>query len=491
MKRRLDPAKWLYSVFGFLMLPYCSWSIENGLARTPPMGWNSWNHFKGAITEAKFKAIADAFVSSGLKDAGYNYLVIDDGWMEAERDVNANLIPVASKFPNGMKTLGDYAHTQGLKFGIYACPTKTTCMRRAGSFDHEIQDAKAFALWGVDFLKYDWCGVQSGEDANGGVPVPEVMRRYVSMRNALQATKRPILYGLCEKGQGTRGIEPGSWQDTVGNMWRIGYDIHPDWTSILSHIDEDASLSQLARPGGWNDPDMMEVGNFPSQAENRAHFSLWCILAAPLIMGNDPSTMTDSIKAILANKEAIAVDQDSLGMQGVRIKGKGALEVWVKTLKNQEKAVVLFNRTAAAAKISVLWTDSLIKWEANAKVDVRDLWLHQDSLTVSQGLSAYVPAHDVAMFRLRNRAVSTAFASKSWRQVIKTQGRNGGLDFFMPTDANTGKAELIDLQGHLVFGMKVSRGWNTIQLKASSSAIYLFRVSYANKIITRPVYIED
>lgn len=454
-------------------------ALEDGIARTPPMGWNSWNHFGGSITEAKFKAIADAFVSSGLKDAGYRYLVVDDEWMEATRDANANLIPVASKFPNGMKALGDYAHAKGLMFGIYACPTKTTCAHRAGSFDHETQDAGAFAAWGVDYLKYDWCGVQSGEDANGGVAVPEVMRRYVAMRDAIRATKRPVLYALCEKGQGTRGIKPGSWQDTVGHMWRIGYDIGGNWASITGHIDEDASLAKYAKPGGWNDPDMMEVGNGPSDAENRAHFSAWCILAAPLILGNDPSTMSDTVKAILTNKEAIAVDQDSLGAQGIRIKGAGGLEVWVKELKNRDKAVLFLNRTGAAAAIAVKWTDSLIGWDANAKVDVRNLWKHTDSLGVPGGMTLTVPSHDAAMLRIR-KADAVGIAAADLKLPEATVVRvDGGLSLFLPWNGNAGHAtlSLSDMQGKTVLTMPVHGGWNPMPSAEVPAGIYILRIS--------------
>lgn len=413
-------------------------ALRDGQALTPPMGWNSWNHFRGGLTEAKFKAIANAFVSTGLRDAGYKYLVIDDGWLEAGRDAGEGLITVAKNFPSGMKALGDYAHDRGLKFGIYACPTKTTCMRRMGSFGHEAQDAKLFASFGVDFLKYDWCGVQSGEDT-AGVTVAEVKRRYVAMRDALKATGRPIVYSMSEKGQGTKGIEPGTWSDTVAHMWRIGYDIHENWASVLSHANENADLSQYASPGGWNDPDMLEVGNGDlTVGENRAHFSLWCIQAAPLILGNDPSAMTDAIKAILVNREAIAIDQDSLGIQGRRIRGKGALEVWVKPLKGGEKAVLLFNATAADASIEVRWNDSLMGWKADALADVRDIWNAKDIKGAKGGYAATVPSHDAVLLRIRN-ASATGLLKSGWfkclgRQVL-SRDANGRSDWNRRTPA--------------------------------------------------------
>ena len=394
--------RFIFILLGMAFLAAPVSALRDGQALTPPMGWNSWNHFHGGLTEAKFKAIADAFVSTGLRDAGYKYLVIDDGWLEAGRDAGGGLITVAKNFPSGMKTLGDYAHARGLKFGIYSCPTKTTCMRRMGSFGHEAQDAKLFAGFGVDFLKYDWCGVQSGEDAEG-VTVAEVKRRYAAMRDALKATGRPIVYSMSEKGQGTKGVEPGTWSDTVAHMWRIGYDIHENWASVLSHANENADLQQYAGPGGWNDPDMLEVGNGDlTVAENRAHFSLWCIQAAPLILGNDPSAMTDPIKAILVNREAIAVDQDSLGIQGRRIRGKGVLEVWVKALKGGDRAVLLFNATAAAASMEVRWNDSLMGWKADAAADVRDIWNSKDIKAAKGGYAATVPSHDAVLLRIRN-----------------------------------------------------------------------------------------
>lgn len=417
-------------------------ALRDGQALTPPMGWNSWNHFHGNLTEAKFKAIADAFVATGLRDAGYRYLVIDDGWLEAGRDAGGGLITVAKNFPSGMKPLGDYAHARGLKFGIYACPTKTTCMRRMGSFGHEADDARLFASFGVDFLKYDWCGVQSGEDA-AGVTAAEVKRRYSAMRDALKATGRPVVYSMSEKGQGTKGVEPGTWSDTVAHMWRIGYDIHETWASVLSHANENADLSQYSAPGGWNDPDMLEVGNGDlTVGENRAHFSLWCIQAAPLILGNDPSAMSDSIKAILINREAIAIDQDSLGIQGRRIRGKGALEVWVKALKGGEKGVLLFNATAAAASIEVKWNDSLMGWKSDASADVRDIWNGKDIKGAKGGYAATVPSHDAVLLRIRNAGVTgLGFAAgiRGEKAPARTRDAKGRSDRELRTPAFRGR----------------------------------------------------
>jgi alpha-galactosidase len=457
-------------------------ALKDTLALTPPMGWNSWNHFGGGLTEAKFKAIADAFVSEGLRDAGYKYLVIDDAWMEAKRDADSGLVTVTSKFPSGIKSLGDYVHGKGLKLGIYACPTRTTCQRRAGSFNHEAQDARLFASWGVDFLKYDWCGVQSGEDAEG-LSVAEVQRRFAAMRNALRASGRPIVYSLSEKTQGTRGVVAGSWSDTVGHMWRIGGDIHDTWASVAAHADQNAGLSKYSGPGGWNDPDMLEVGNGGlTDAENRLHFSFWCIQAAPLILGNDPSAMTSAVKAILTNKEAIAVDQDSLGVQGQRIAGKGTLEVWVKALKNGEKAVLLANLTDAEASISVKWNDSLIRWGADASVDVRDLWAHQDHAAVASGWTAKVPSHDGVLIRLHNRKAASARSPKPG-SILLAGAAQGGFRLFLPPGMQAGPAELTDARGRGLARMELRPGWNALPLDRLPRGLCFLRLGGTDALL--------
>ncbi len=469
--------------------PACA--LKDRQALTPPMGWNSWNHFGAGLTEAKFKAIADAFVTTGLKDAGYSFLVIDDGWMQSARDAAGNLVPVPSKYPNGLQALGDYVHAKGLKFGIYECPTKTTCERLPGSFGHEAQDARAFASWGADFLKYDWCGVQSGEDAQG-LTVAQVQGRFATMRDALKATSRPFIYAMSEKGQGTKGVVPGTWSDSVAHMWRIGHDIGPNWGSVTGHADENAGLAKYAGPGGWNDPDMLEVGNGTlTTPENRTHFSLWCIQAAPLILGNDPSSMTDVVKAILTNKEAIAIDQDSLGIQGERIKGKGALEVWVKGLKNGDKGVLLVNRTATAGSISVQWNDSLIKWSANAAADVRDIWNGKDYPGAAKGFSAQVASHDAVLIRVHNpnatgiRSRNQPAGEQPLGKVIA--GRDGQPGFYL-AGGSPGNAEVTDVRGNAVLRFPVAAGWNRVPA-ALAPGTYSIRVTGTPAGISRRFFV--
>jgi alpha-galactosidase len=395
-------ARWEATLIAFatLLIASSSGALQNGLARTPPMGWNSYNKFGGNVTEAQVKAIADAFVSQGLKAAGYEFIVVDYCWAQQSRDAAGHMVPVASKFPSGMASLGDYIHSKGLKFGMYQSPTKVTCCGEPGSYQHEQADAQQFASWGVDYVKYDWCGVQSGE--NGHVTKDDVIGRYTAMRDAIAATARPMVYAMCEKGQGAK-VQPATWSEPVGNMWRTGNDIAASWARVLTSFDVDTTLAQYAKPGGWNDPDMLEVGNGSlTEAENRAHFSLWSIVAAPLMLGNDPSNMTSSVKAILTNAEVIAVDQDPLGKQGQRVAMSGQTEVWSKPMQDGSVAVVLFNRGSTPLSVSINWSTIGV----NGRSLVRDLWAHDDKGSFDSGFASMVAGHDVVMIRVYPPGVS-------------------------------------------------------------------------------------
>ncbi len=468
----------------FLSMTWNAWSLNDTIARTPPMGWNSWNLFGSNITEAKVKAVADAFVTSGLKDAGYKYIVVDDCWSNATRDASGTLVAQSSKFPSGMKSLADYVHGNGLKFGMYATANPVTCCFEAGSYTYETKDAQTFAGWGVDYLKYDWCGVQSGED-NTNITAQQIIARYVTMRQALRATGRPIVFALCEKGQKSN-LQPATWSDTVGHMWRIRTDIGATWASIFEQVDLDATLAGYAGPSkGWNDPDMLEVGNGSlTDNQNKAHFSMWCIMAAPLILGNDPSTMPAAVKSIVTNTEVIAIDQDSLGMQGIKIRDDGDHEVWVKPLKNGDKAVVLLNRNAStAATITVNWTDSLIKWPSTTKVKVRDLWALKDSLNVTSGYSASVPAYSLVMLRLSNGSTGTVdrhagmLSAGSFDVQIKKTLQ--GLNIYVPNRAK-GRAEISDILGRKIHEYAVQGGWNLLPADVLPSGVYFVRVTSIN-----------
>ncbi len=301
------------------------------LARTPPMGWNSWNKFGCNVSETLIKQMADELVSSGMKDAGYEYIVIDDCWQIA-RDENGEIVPDKDRFPHGMKYVADYVHSLGLKFGIYSSAGTVTCQRRPGGFGHEYQDARSYAKYGVDYLKYDWCGSGS-QDAKSS---------YTNMRDALHTAGRPIVFSICEWGSS----KPWEWAGDVGNLWRTTGDISDNWNSMIDIFSRQRDLARYAGPGKWNDPDMLEVGNGGmTNEEYRTHFSLWCMLASPLMAGNDLQKMTPETKETLLNKEMIAIDQDSLGRQATCYRDNSDYQIWVKALSNNEKAICLLNKS--------------------------------------------------------------------------------------------------------------------------------------------------
>jgi alpha-galactosidase len=363
---------------------------DNGLALTPPMGWNSWNKFGCNVSEDLIRGMADAMVSSGMKDAGYQYVVIDDCW-QVSRDANGNIVVDAQRFPSGMKALADYIHAKGLKFGIYSDAGTQTCAGRPGGQGHEYQDALQYAAWGVDYLKYDWC--HTGK-ANAEAT-------YAIMHDALKTAGRPIVFSLCEWGT----HQPWLWAKDVGNLWRTTGDISDCWSckkdqlGFVQIVDLQDGLEIYTGPGHWNDPDMLEVGNGGMNAtEYRSHFSFWCLLASPLIAGNDLKNMTPEIKEILTNPEVIAVNQDALGMQGRRVRKSGDSDVWARQLKDGSRAVVLFNRGAAEAEISVSWEE--LGYPAHLSAGVRDLWLKKDLGKFTGTFSAKVASHGVVMVKV-------------------------------------------------------------------------------------------
>ena len=357
----------------------------NGLAKTPPMGWNSWNKFAGRVDDAAVRSMADAMATNGMKDAGYQYINIDDTW-EASRDPQGN-ITTNKKFPD-MKALADYVHSKGLKIGIYSSPGPNTCAGYEGSYGHEEQDARTYAAWGIDYLKYDWCG------ARNIYTDQEMQAVYQEMGEALLKSGRPILYSLCQYGRD----DVWKWGPEVGgNAWRTTGDIRDTWDSMTKIGFSQAELAVWAAPGHWNDPDMLEIGNGGmTDDEYRTHMSLWSILAAPLLAGNDLRNMTPTILEILINREVIAVDQDKDGKQGRRIAKSGDQEVWVRPLSGGAQAIGLFNRGDAPAKITAKWSDLGLKAHAHA----RDLWAHSDLKLDGEEYSVTVPAHGVVMLRI-------------------------------------------------------------------------------------------
>jgi len=358
------------------------------------MGWNSWNKFACNVNEALVRGAADAMVSSGMRDTGYVYVVIDDCW-QGKRDASGNIEADAVKFPSGIKALADYIHGKGLKFGIYSDAGTKTCGGFPGSRGHEFQDAARYAAWGVDYLKYDWCNTDS-QDAQSS---------YLTMSQALQATGRPIVFSMCEWGN----AKPWLWARNIGNLWRTTGDIADQWDGmhtngysmgLLKIVDMQADLAPYAGPGHWNDPDMLEVGNGGmTDSEYRAHFSLWAMMAAPLIAGNDLANMTAPTKAILMNKDVIAVDQDPLGAAGTRVWKDGDAEVWARPLKGGGRAVVLLNRGTEARNIQVTWEQ--LNYPAGLTAKLRDLWQHKDLAPARGSAGAVVAGHAVVMLTIR------------------------------------------------------------------------------------------
>jgi alpha-galactosidase len=361
-------------------------------AATPPMGWNSWNHFAEKIDDATVRAQADAMVTSGMSDAGYVYVNIDDTW-EGERDAQG-IIHSNDKFP-AMKALADYVHAKGLKLGIYSSPGPKTCAQYEGSFGHEEQDARTYAQWGIDYLKYDLCGLR---DMIKQAASPEAGHKimvdaYIKMRDALRKTGRPIVYSLCQYGDDA----VWRWGASVGgNLWRTTGDITDRYARMAEIGFGQAGLSKFAGPGHWNDPDMLEVGNGGMNPEEyRTHMSLWAILAAPLLAGNDLTQMTPETIALLTNREVIAIDQDPAGIQGDRVSLEGPMEIWARPLADGSKAIGLFNRFPQPMQMRV----DFHQLGYNAPAKVRDVWQGRE-LGRLQDYIARVPGHGVVLLRV-------------------------------------------------------------------------------------------
>jgi alpha-galactosidase len=377
----------------------------DGLALTPPMGWNSWNKFQCDVNEELIRQTADAMVTNGMKDAGYQYVNIDDCW-QGGRDAQGFIHPDASRFPSGIKALADYVHGKGLKLGIYSDVGNQTCGGRPGSRGHEYQDALTYAAWGIDYLKYDWCNAEDLK-AQGA---------YATMRDALHAAGRPMVFSLCEWGQN----QPWLWASNTSHLWRTTSDIYPSFDGTLDYktwqqwgvlriIDAQKAIRTCAGPGHWNDPDMLEVGNGMTVNEDRAHFSMWCMLAAPLMSGNDLRHMSPETTAILENKEAIAINQDALGVEAFVYSATNGVEIWFKPLAAGDWAMCVLNRNKNAQKIPFDWksenvADSFSRRDAalaTTTYALQDLWTKKTAGTTQEPLMAEIPGHDVLLLRLK------------------------------------------------------------------------------------------
>ena len=370
------------------------------VAQTPPMGWNSWNYFADKVDDKGVRAAADEIVASGMRDAGYVYVNIDDTW-EGERDANG-VLHTNSKFPD-MKALADYVHSKGLKLGIYSGPGPKTCAGYEGSLGHEEQDAKMYAEWGIDYLKYDLCSfipavMQKQAPSDKAAQMRLMHEAYDKMGKALKATGRPIVYSLCQYGWDA----VWEWAPSLGgNLWRTTGDISPHWDRIYALLEQQAGLEKYAGPGHWNDPDMLEVGNGKlSLAENRAHFSMWAMLAAPLLAGNDLPNMKPEIKDILTNRDVIALDQDPLGKQASRIYSEGEVEVWTKPLTGGALAIAVLNAGDNRYSTHPFHLD-LAKLGLHGTQRAKDLWAKKD-VELSQNMPLEIAGHDVLLVRIAN-----------------------------------------------------------------------------------------
>ncbi|HEV2339675.1 MAG TPA: alpha-galactosidase [Patescibacteria group bacterium] len=366
----------------------------NGLALTPPMGWNPYNHFNHSFNEQIVEQSADAMATNGMQAAGYTYINLDDTWMAGTRDANGNLQPNLTKFPHGIKAVADYVHSKGFKFGIYEAAGKLTCAKTPGSYGHYQQDANLFASWGVDFVKYDWCFQN---------PLSQ-QTEFTEISNALLQTGRPIVLGHINCATCTN---PGTWAPSISNAWGSFGDIKDTWsgsvpsyaTNQITMINDQVGLAQYAGPGHWNDMDFLEVGNGGmTDTEYQSEFSMWSVLAAPLIAGNDVRSMTQATINILENNEVIAIDQDSAGMEGNRISSNSTGEVWARPLANGDYAVVLLNTSSSAATMST--TTQAIGVPQASSYTLRDLWAHVTTTQTSNVITAIIPSHGVAMYRI-------------------------------------------------------------------------------------------
>jgi alpha-galactosidase len=405
MNEKKTPARNLWALSSLILAiawvtPLQATKFE-GLALTPPMGWNSWNTFKTDISEELIKEIADAMIANGMRDAGYNYINLDDGWMAMERDDQGNLMAHPERFPNGMRVVADYLHERGFKFGVYNCAGSKTCAGYPGSMGHEQQDAIKYAQWGVDYLKYDWC--------NTGTRDPKEAMR--TMSAALRAAGRPIVFSLCEWG--TSNV--WEWGKEVGHLWRTTGDImdcydctqlwETGWKNILDAqmdvIAGHTGLETFAGPDGWNDPDMMVVGmEGLTPADNRTHFAMWCMLAAPLILGNDVRNIDPEALAVLTNREAIAVNQDALGKQGFRFFKDPRREVWLRQLAGDAWAVAIINPSEETRDTGFAWEIAHRFLEGTYMI--RDIYQGKDLGTTADmpSIQRSLEPHDIVFLRL-------------------------------------------------------------------------------------------
>ncbi|WP_326823337.1 glycoside hydrolase family 27 protein [Streptosporangium sp. NBC_01756] len=421
-------------------------ALENGVGRTPPMGWNSWNTFGCNINETLIRQTADAMVSNGMRDLGYQYVVVDDCWFDPNRDSAGNIQASPSRFPSGMKSLGDYLHARGLKFGLYQGPLDKTCAQyfnsypgATGSLNHEAQDARQFAAWGVDYLKYDWCSPTGTID--------DQVRTFAKMRDALAATGRPILYSINSNSIHSKTGPQRNWGD-VANIWRTTEDITNAWDTgqsngypmgIQNIVNVTVPLASYAKPGQFNDPDMMEVGRGGmNDTEMRSHFALWAMMASPLIAGNDVRNMDNATSTIMKNQNLIAINQDPLGLQATQISNDGTRRILAKRLSNGDLAVALFNQGGSTTTIST--TASAIGLSGSS-FNLRDAWTNTVTTTTG-AISASVPSHGTVVFRVSGGTINPTPTSR-----IQGVGSGRCLDVTGASQTNGTQVVIWDCNG--------------------------------------------
>lgn len=499
MKTKLNHKLFWFSPLLLLTFSLSIFCLEDNQALTPPMGFSTWNEFGCTISEATLVNTGHLMIQKhpanwegkeiSLKDAGYTYVNIDDCWHAKSRDAQGNPQWDTEKFPKGLKWLADTIHQMGLKIGIYSCAGTATCCNYFAAFDpshpdvgYDQIDANAYADWGIDYLKEDWCSVPSDfQNAAGS------QKLYARMRDALKTatskTGRPIVFSLCNWGM----FSVHQWGDTIGHLWRTGGDITPTWNSIIANITSNSTGAEYAKPGAWNDPDMMEVGNGTlTLSENRAHFDLWCISAAPLILGNDLSKMSDSVFSILTNREVIAVDQDSLGYQGRKVRTDGDVQIWSKKLKNGAWAVVLVNNSNAGTNSSVKWSD-IGESDLTKSYPVRDLWQHR---IVSQSATGSYTVNNIP----GHSTVHLVFGEAYWmtpvsidnnisdKRSFQTFGNNipvkkygNTTAIYIPFASST--VTLFDLQGKKMNSFFVKEpSWKTIPNSSTKSKMSIVQI---------------
>ncbi|MEV5710890.1 RICIN domain-containing protein [Actinoallomurus sp. NPDC052274] len=411
-------------------------ALGNGLALTPPMGWNDWNAYGCNVSEQLVEQTAQAMHNNGMQAAGYQYVNIDDCWMASSRDGSGNLVANSGKFPDGIAAVANYVHSLGLKLGIYEDTGTATCAGYPGSYGHEQQDARLFASWGVDYLKEDWCNIPFG-DFSGQSHQQVAQTLYTRMRDALSSTGRPIAFSMCNGWDSS--VQPWNWAGPVANLWRTTVDIQPNFTSMLNNFHVNVGLADHAGPGAWNDPDMLEIGNGMTATENQAEFSLWAEMAAPLIEGGNLVNPGSSTLSVLTNKAVIAVDQDSLGKQGTQVSSASGHDVLAKPLANGDVSVVLFNETGSTATIST--TASAIGKSGSSGYTLTDLWTGATS-TTSGTISASVPAHGAVMYRVAGGTTGGGPASE-----IHAVGAGKCLDVPNATRTNGTQLQIFDCAG--------------------------------------------